>query len=416
MFRKDIQYVKFCTYGFLKNLRFFEPFLILYLVESNISFLQIGFLFTIRAVAVNIMEIPSGVVADFIGRRRAMIFSFLSYIISFLLFFFIPEYYVIIIAMIFFAFGDAFRTGTHKAMILDYLKHKGWEQYRTFYYGNTRGWSQRGSAVSALIAAGLVFFTGNYRSVFLFTLIPYLAELVLMLSYPAWLDGKRNDKSDTDNKKLSISDIFIELGSGLKNKYIRTSFLNSSIPTGFFEAVKDYIQPLIAVLSLGLPVLTTIADKQRTALLSGIIYSIIFLLTSIASSSSGKLSGKFSSDRNFLNLSYVAGMLILAASGVSRWAGLNLVSIMIFMFYYLVQNLRRPVTVGFLSDQFNNDIMATALSTDSQLKTLWVAILSPAIGFMIDKWGLGAALAITGTAGLIVYPLIKLKSADPGKL
>ncbi len=29
-FNKDLQFYKFCAYGFLKNLRFFEPFLMLF--------------------------------------------------------------------------------------------------------------------------------------------------------------------------------------------------------------------------------------------------------------------------------------------------------------------------------------------------------------------------------------------------
>lgn len=410
MFKKDIQYVKFCTYGFLKNLRFFEPFFILYLVESGISFLQIGFLFTIRAVAVNIMEIPSGVIADYIGRRKSMILSFISYIISFLIFFFTTSYAFLVPAMILYAFGDAFRTGTHKAMILDYLKRKGWEEYRTYYYGHTRSWSQRGSAVSAMIAAGLVFYTGNYRSVFLITLIPYLLELILMLSYPSYLDGgtSKLDKTGVN----TAGDILKELGHRLKDRHLRISFLNSSIPNGFFEAAKDYIQPMLAAFSLSLPFLPAFANEQRTALVSGITYSLIFILTSIASQSAGPLLELFDSERKYLNFTYIAGMGLLIGAGIIYLAGFSLIPIFIFITYYFVQNLRRPVTVGYLAKQIDDRIMATALSTDSQLKTLWVAVLSPIIGLIIDKQGLGAALAVIGATGLILFPFVRIRNRE----
>ena len=85
-FRKDIQYYKFCAYGFLKNLRFFEPFLILFFLEGDLSYLQIGMIYTIREVIRNIFEIPSGLAADVLGRRRTMITSFSLYIISFLIY------------------------------------------------------------------------------------------------------------------------------------------------------------------------------------------------------------------------------------------------------------------------------------------------------------------------------------------
>ena len=73
---KDRQYFKFSLYGFLKNLRFFDPFILLFFREMGLSFLQIGTLFSIREIATNVLEVPTGIVADAFGRRRAMIFSF----------------------------------------------------------------------------------------------------------------------------------------------------------------------------------------------------------------------------------------------------------------------------------------------------------------------------------------------------
>ena len=60
--------------------------------------------------------------------------------------------------MLLFANGEAFRSGTHKAMIIQYLKIKGLLKLKTEYYGHTRSWSQRGSAISSLIAGGLVLY------------------------------------------------------------------------------------------------------------------------------------------------------------------------------------------------------------------------------------------------------------------
>jgi len=120
-FSKDIQYFKFCAYGFLKNLRFFEPFFILFFLERDLSYLQIGVIYTVREITRNIFEIPSGLAADVLGRRRTMITAFSLYIISFLIYTISYRYGMLIAATIVFALGDVFRTGTHKAMIFDYL-------------------------------------------------------------------------------------------------------------------------------------------------------------------------------------------------------------------------------------------------------------------------------------------------------
>ena len=63
--------------------------------------------------------------------------------------------------MILFAFGEAFRTGTHKALILEYLKLNDMQHLKVEYYGRTRSASQLGSALNALIAAALVFYSGQ---------------------------------------------------------------------------------------------------------------------------------------------------------------------------------------------------------------------------------------------------------------
>ena len=50
MLQKDKQIYKFSAYGFLKNLRFFDPFIILFFREMGISFLEIGILFSVTVV------------------------------------------------------------------------------------------------------------------------------------------------------------------------------------------------------------------------------------------------------------------------------------------------------------------------------------------------------------------------------
>ena len=50
-FERNGQYYKFCAYGFLKNLKFYEPFLILFFLEKGLTFLQIGVLYAIREIS-----------------------------------------------------------------------------------------------------------------------------------------------------------------------------------------------------------------------------------------------------------------------------------------------------------------------------------------------------------------------------
>ena len=51
---------RFSLYGFLKNQRYFEPFLVLIFLEKGLSFFLIGLLIGFREVVVDLLEIPSG--------------------------------------------------------------------------------------------------------------------------------------------------------------------------------------------------------------------------------------------------------------------------------------------------------------------------------------------------------------------
>ena len=154
---KNRQYLKFCMYGFLKNLRFFDAFFILFLVDKGVSYTQIGILYAVREISTNLLELPSGILADSFGRKTSLAASFVFYISSFILFYLFNDFWIFLIAFMLFGVGEAFRSGTHKGMIMDYLKIKGWEDKAIYFYGHTRSWSQKGSALSALLAGALVF-------------------------------------------------------------------------------------------------------------------------------------------------------------------------------------------------------------------------------------------------------------------
>ena len=155
MFLKDRMFPRFALYGFLKNLRFFDPFIILIFREVGLSYVQIGLLYAIRDIATNILEIPTGVFADAFGRRKSMLMAFGAYIISFLIFYSWTGFSLYALAMILFAFGEAFRSGTHKAIILEHLTLNNMEHLKVEYYGRTRSFSQFGSSINALIAGPL---------------------------------------------------------------------------------------------------------------------------------------------------------------------------------------------------------------------------------------------------------------------
>ncbi|MDK2901041.1 MAG: hypothetical protein PWQ45_1631, partial [Thermosipho sp. (in: thermotogales)] len=337
MIKKDKQFRKFQMYGFLKNLRFFEPFLILFFLSSGLSYLQIGILYSIKSIATNILEIPTGVIADLYGRKKSMLFSMISYIISFLIFYFSRSFYLYILAMIFFSFGEAFRTGTHKAMIFQYLKINGMENLKVQYYGATRAASQLGSALNSLIAASIVFVSGNYRTVFFIAILPYILNLINLATYPNELDKAEVKKT----KKQTLKDFIDAVASWRVLKIL----LNTSSYSAIFKSLKDYLQPILESFALSIPIFVWLDDKKRSSIVIGIVYFFLYLLTSYASKNSWKIGKKSSSFA--LNLTLFVGALSVIFAGVSYIFNFYIVSILIFIVLYILENLRRPIAVSY---------------------------------------------------------------------
>ena len=406
---RNKQYYKFGLYGFFKNLRFYESFLILFFLEKGIDYLKIGLLYSIREITIAILEIPSGLIADVLGRKKTLITSFLLYILSFITFYFSQHYFLMVVAMVFFAIADALRSGVHKAMIFQYLKTRNQSHQKAEYYGHTRSWSQTGSAISALIAGGMVFYYGSYKIIFAASVIPYLFDMILIWSYPAILDGEIKTLQTT-----SIMARFRLVLNGFVQSFKSLVFLRSltslSLHTGYYKAVKDYIQPVIMGLALSFPILTHIKDKQKTALLIGIIYFFIYLMTAWTSRHAGRFHKLFHGYHKPLNLTILTGFAVGILSGFFFFEHWFLPSVIGFLAIMMIENLRKPIGVAYVADQSMDESMASILSVQSQAQSLFAAVVALIIGFTAQLAGPGIGISLTSLLLLLSAPLYLLKS------
>ncbi len=384
---KNLQYFKFCFYGFLKNLRFFDAFFILFLVEKGMSYTQIGILYAVREITINIFEVPSGIAADTFGRKDSLVGSFIFYIISFVVFYFSGNFWFFFLAFVLYGIADAFRTGTHKGIIMDYLKMNGWENQKINYYGHTRSWSQKGSAVSALIAGVIVFYSGSYQTIFLYSVIPYLLNLMLIVSYPKELNHTFN-KVKMKNKagmRLTTKMLFKMIKEPRVLQIINTSALH----TAYLSAVKDYIQPLMVSVALLIPIMLSTEPEKKNGVIIGVFYFFVYLATAYASKYSSKVAGikKLNISHITLLLGFILGMI----SGVFYVFHFSVISMIAFIGIYIVENIRKPILTGYVANQVPNEILASVISVQSLLKTIITAVLAFVFGILADYFGIGKA-------------------------
>ena len=399
-FNKNLQYAKFSSYGFLRNLRFFDAFFILFLVQQGLSYTQIGILYAVREIAINLLEIPSGILADTFGRRRTLVVSFLSYIVSFLIFYLSGNFYLYMLAFILFGAGDAFRSGTHKGLIMAYLKQKGWSDQKIPYYGHTRSWSQRGAALSSLIAGLIVFAGGNYQFVFLLSTIPYILNLFLVLSYPEELDDMAKPSKDK-----TLRDTFEALILSLKNLKIVKLISQSALHSAYLKAIKDYIQLVMLQVALLFPLISGIEQERQNGLVIGIFYFVIYLINSFASRSASHLE---KNNKNIVTLTLMFGFAAGIISGVCFEIGLMIPAMMAFMMIYIIENIRKPILTGYVADQVPEEIISSVLSAQSQIKTIMTAAIAVIFGLIADKVGVAWSLSITSALLLLIILLLSI--------
>lgn len=380
---------RFCLYGFLKNQRYFEPFLILAFLEKGLDFFAIGLLVGFREIATVVLEIPSGAVADVFGRRRSMIISFVFYILSFTVFAVAGSVVPLMGAMLFFALGDSFRTGTHKAMIFQWLQLEGRLDERTQVYGYTRSFSKLGSALSSLIAGVLVFLSGNFVAVFWLSIIPYALNLVNFLGYPAALEGEAR-------REANLGEAFRLTGRALRQTTtragLRALILESMLLEGTFKVTKDYLQPILKALALGLSLPLVggllrdgrLDGDQRTAIVIGLVFFVYFLLMGAASRRAHRFCQWAGGEERMTRLAWGANLLAFAVMGAGLYLGLAWPAVVAFLVLGMIQNTFRPAQIARIDGQSESVMGATILSIESQSKSLAGAVLAPLLGWLVD--------------------------------
>lgn len=395
---------RFSLYGFLKNQRYFEPFLVLVLIDKGFSFFLIGVLIAFRELTVNLLEIPSGAVADASGRRGSMILSFAAYIVSFLLFGFAQSHLVIFVAMFFYGVGDAFRTGTHKAMIFEWLRLQGREGERAQVYGFTRSWSKIGSAVSVVLAAAFVVYSGDYTSVFFFATIPYVLSIVNMLGYPPELDGDHDKARSPAEVVRHLRDSLYTI---VRRRPLRRLVAESMGWEGVFYAGKDYLQPVLQAIVLtswaALPATDPAGEARQTALLVGPVFFVLFLLAAVASRSAHRVvraaGSEDAASRWLWGVNALVGLGLTAMAFRGFLPGVAAA----FVAMYVLQNVWRPILISRFDAHSEASRGATVLSVESQAHRAATMVVAPLLGWWVDRvsahgpggefWPVGAVAA-----------------------
>lgn len=415
---------RFCLYSVLKNLRFADPFLAIYLLELGFSYAQIGAILGFQKLVTALLEIPSGYGADCWGRRTILAWSFACHavglsIIAIAAGYATPNPVWFYVGLGIFGVGEAFRTGSHKAIMLDYLELHGLRAQSTSVLALARTFSKAASALAGVSAGLLLYFLHDYAILFWLSASAATAGCALILSYPKSLEGgasrQRNAPSESfDYYQYRVLSLF-------RNARLWPLLFQSLIYESQIEVIlKLFLQPFLyrGLSAAGFALPSASGDTGRTfgSVLVGVNELFRDTLGAIGANNSGRAERRFRSRITGLNLIYLVTVVVV---GVLAFAAIYPASLLLLGLGAIgaatcLQNLRRPMFVSQLDEVANRPLRATVLSIDSQVRSLVVAVQLPLMGLAADAWGLWsvaslpALLMLAGLVGITPY------SADDG--
>ena len=122
----------------LSNMHFISAILVPFFTEwGGISFSQVLYLNAAFMFFVFMLEVPTGTIADFFGRKVSMQISCFVSCVAVLTYISYPDFYVFLAAEFIFAVGASLMSGADSAFIYDTLKELGRSQESKRIFGRT---------------------------------------------------------------------------------------------------------------------------------------------------------------------------------------------------------------------------------------------------------------------------------------
>lgn len=366
---------KFYLTEFLKTQRYFIPVMVLFLQFHKLSYTEIFLLYAINSAVVFLLEIPSGVVADQFGKKLSLVFSRFCLIPAFVIFAFADNFWMFLAAMIILGINKAFKSGTHKAYIYDYLEQSGLDTSFTEVIGKGKFWARLGEAV-ACGTGGVIAKRYGFNMVFVFALGPAIVNCINTLTY-ARIEEKH--KRTTFSLKSHFEHIFGSLAEIRSRRIVHRVIVNAAIFAFCLGASEMFFQPYMR--QVGIPIE-----------LIGFVYTAVFVITAFGSRYAPLLEKRLTraTIANLIGWLSVVPLLVLGLRFVSV-AGVLLFTAIIFM-----RNVRRPALITELNLHIPSSRRATILSVDALFTALLALVFLPVVGFVSDTVSVHSAFLILG--------------------
>ena len=174
---------KMCLFKFFSSLYFLDGVLIPFFTDwGKINFTQIMFLQSWFMLWVFLLEIPTGAVADYLGRKHSLIMACVVWIIASIVYGSVPSFYIFLFGEFLWAMAYALLSGADDAFIYDTLKKIGKSKKSKKIFGRISSFHLAGFMLGAPIGSIIGAYFGLRIPVLLMT-IPFTLAFIVGMTF-----------------------------------------------------------------------------------------------------------------------------------------------------------------------------------------------------------------------------------------
>ena len=376
-------FVSNALYGFMLWL----PIWVIYLQDNHgLSLTEVTIIDFAFWMTMALSEIPTGAVADTIGRKQSILIGLSLSAISVILFALAPSFTVLLIGNSLWAIAITFISGADVAFFYDTLKAVEREEE----YKKLRGKLATVTIASIGISSALGGIIAESSLVLPFLIyLAFLGSSILISS--RYKEPPKEPHPETGKHLTYKETLRLTFGTIKQIPNLSFSLLYSTImPLGVFIVSIIFIQPYVVEIGLPLSSLGFIVFGLRG-------------VEMIASANADRIVTR-AGEWNWLKFAPVLVVVGLLGIGLVP----TVVGILIFAIAAFSAAATRPLIEDLIQRQSPSSVRATILSVDSLIRTFFLALFEPALGFAADVRGLGFSFIVMGIGTLIIVAVLLL--------
>ncbi len=377
---------KMYAFRFLISMHFFSAVLIPFFLDyGNISFTKVMLLQSWFAFWSFILEIPTGTIADYFGRKTSLVLGALFTGLAALAYIIYPNIYIFLLAEFLFAMSLALMSGSDDALIYDSLKKIGKEHKSKKIFANISSYQVAAIAISAPIGSLIAGYFG-VRWAMGAVVIPSVLALIIGLT----LKEPKTKRKIESKRYLNIMIGGVKYLKAHKILKILT-FDSISVTVMAFFVIWTYQLKLI---ELGIPIA-----------FFGFVHAIIAGAQVAVMQNFSGLEKLLKSKKRYLLFSAIITGIFFIVLGLSKEPILAIISITIIAGFGLS---RQRLFASYMNKYIESHNRATVISSIMMLKRFSRMIIYPIIALLVE-WSLMYTFIILGAATIIITYFSKVE-------